>query len=91
MKLPIKLPVTEKFLWDLYNMVKELDDTSPSQPLSIREVICPDLREIRENYNKKHNRWLFSKLIDYLKRKGYIRIKNLENKKEVILTPKGVV
>lgn len=86
----MKLPITEKFLWDLYNLFEEIDDFGPSLPSSIHDAIYPDLKRLRQNYDKKRNRWQFAKLIDYLKRKGYLRIKELENKKAIILTPKGI-
>ena len=45
---------------------------------------------IFKKYRKEKGTREFSKLIYYLKRKGYIKIENLRNKKAILLTKGGV-
>jgi len=84
----MKLPITEKFLWDLYNVLEKLDEVYLGFPFryrSLKESSSPELLQLRRKYERRQ----FSKLISYLKRKGLIRIKELEEKQALILTPKG--
>lgn len=84
----MKLPITENFLWDLYNILEKLDEAYLSFPFrykSPKESSSPELLQLRRKYERKQ----FSKLISYLKKKGFIRIKELEGKEAVILTSKG--
>ncbi|PIP24905.1 MAG: CRISPR-associated endonuclease Cas2 [Candidatus Nealsonbacteria bacterium CG23_combo_of_CG06-09_8_20_14_all_36_12] len=88
----MKLLINEKFLWDLYNLIEKVDDAYAQTPFPLRtmkEVFCPDLYELRRKYEKKQGRKNFSKLISYLKRRGLIRIKELEEKKGLLITQKG--
>lgn len=86
----MRIPLTDKFLWSLYNFIEDVDRSLDfGIPRSMREGI--DFWSVKQ----KHEQWRaadrkkFSKLIYYLKKKGLIKIKNLENKKAVILTPLG--
>ena len=89
--MKIKLPVTDKFLWKLYHLLREIDETYDWLTVRTQDKIWyPDLCKLRQNYQKEQARQEFSKFINYLKRHGYIKIKKLENKKGIILTPKGV-
>ena len=55
----------------------------------MKEVCCPDLYEAKQRHKRKKARQEFSRLIYYLKKKDYIKIKNLEQNKGIILTKKG--
>ncbi|MBT9171409.1 MAG: CRISPR-associated endoribonuclease Cas2 [Actinobacteria bacterium] len=86
----MKIPVTDKFLWSLYNFIEDMDRIADfGIPRSMREGI--DIWSVKQ----KHEEWRaidrkqFSKTIYYLKKRGLIKIKNLENKKAIILTPQG--
>ena len=73
----MKLPVTDQLLWDIYNFIEGLSDVHEifaSKTWS--EVLCPELRQFRHEYGKKMDRKRFSRLIHYLKKRGYIKIKN---------------
>ena len=86
----MRLPITDKFLWDLYNLMEKVDETLDiGIPRSMREGI--DFWSVKQYHAKQRTieRRKFSKIIYYLKKKGLIKIKNLETKKAVILTPKG--
>lgn len=58
-------------------------------PRPWREVWCPELHKFRYEWEKKREKKNFSQLIYYFKKKGYIKIKNLEQKQGMILTKKG--
>jgi DNA-binding transcriptional regulator PaaX len=86
----MKLPLTDQFLLSVYNFIEKADKTYDIfAPRSLREAVCPDLLTVRRGYGRKQDRRKFSQLISYLKRKGYIAIKNFEQKKAVMLTRKG--
>ncbi|HEY4476068.1 MAG TPA: CRISPR-associated endonuclease Cas2 [Candidatus Paceibacterota bacterium] len=86
----MKLPITDQFLLSVYNFIEKADKTYDIfAPRSLREVVCPDLFTMRRGYGRERDRRKFSQLISYLKRKGYIAIKNFEQKKAVMLTRKG--
>ena len=86
----MKLPITDKFLLDLYDFLEKLGDAHNIFALrSWDEIWCPQLYEFRCKYRKKQERKNFSRLIYYLKKKGYIKIKNLEQKQAVLITKKG--
>lgn len=86
----MKLPVSDKFLLDLYNFLEKMGDiydVVSARPW--REVWNPEFHKFRYQYQKKQERRNFSRLIYYLKKKGYIKIKNLERKEAALITPKG--
>ncbi len=86
----MRLPITDKFLWDLYNFLEKLGDIQDIfAPRPWNEVWCPELHKLRYEYEKKKDRKRFSQFIYSLKEKGYIKIKNLEQKQGIILTKKG--
>ncbi len=89
--MKIKLPFTEKFLWDVYKMIEGVGDLIPDvfKLKTMKEAFYPDLYQMRKRYGKKLSRRQFANLIDYLKRRGYLKIEELKNKKALILTPKG--
>jgi len=88
----MKLPVTDKFLWDLYNFLEKVDDTLrtifPSR-MYLKEVGYHDLYYLWRRHEKEKSRKYFSQFIYNLKKRGYIKIENLKQKKGVILTKKG--
>lgn len=86
----MKLPFTDKFLWDLYDFLEKIGDIHDIfAPRPWREVWCPELHKFRYKYNKKQERKNFSRFIYYLKRKGFIKIKNLKETQAVLITKKG--
>jgi len=91
-KIKIRLPITDKFLRDVFNLMEKMDEATPDvfALKTIKEAFCPDLYKLRRKHKRELNRRQFANLIYYLKRNGYIRLKKLESKKAVILTPKGV-
>lgn len=86
----MQFPFTDKFLWDLYNFLEKISDLYDIfAPRPWREVWCPELHQFKRKYQKKKARKEFSRLIYYLKKKGLIKIKNLEQKQAILITKKG--
>jgi hypothetical protein len=86
----MNLPITDKFLWSLYNFLEQIDKTFDLfAPRTMKEAWFPDLYKLRLSIERKKTRWQFGQLIYYLKKKGYIKIKNLEQKQAVLITKKG--
>jgi len=88
----MKISVTDNFLWDVYNFLEKTDNVlhflfkAPTMHNMLPGIKNP----IFEKYQKDKKRKTFSNLIYYLKRKNYIKIKNLESKPAIILTKKGI-
>jgi len=94
----MRLPFTEKFLWDLYKALKltsgALDKfCSAGIHRNLRGVVdflkYPDYSDLKKLEEKKLGRERFGQLIRYLKYNGYLYIKEEKNKNAIILTPKG--
>ena len=97
----MKLRLTEKFLWDVYELIKFKDELMDAlwskrwygfkDPF---EMIWPDIYGMRDRYweqykdKKKKERW--AQMINHLKRKGYLNVKDLKNREAIIITPKGM-
>lgn len=87
----MRLPITEKILWAIYNSIETLDRLhEPLAPRTLKEVLYPDLYKRRREWARKMDRKRFARLIYYLKKRGWIKIKEIEDKKGIILTPKGI-
>ncbi|OHA63845.1 MAG: hypothetical protein A2843_02355 [Candidatus Wildermuthbacteria bacterium RIFCSPHIGHO2_01_FULL_48_27b] len=87
----MRLPITDKFLWDLYNAIDKVERvySSVSPPRSVRQYVYRDVIRLRKEYERRKNRRSFSQFIHYLQTKGYIKIKALGGTKGLVLTPKG--
>ena len=98
--MKIKLPFTEKFLWDIYKFFSVTGDVSSdildiwtkTHPMRLKSILYTgqDYYKIKKRYKNKHGKHKVYQLISYLKRKGYIQTPELENKEGVILTPAGI-
>lgn len=88
----MKLPVTDKFLWDLYNSIEGIGQgyEKIGPPRSMYEGVYRDVIRLRKEYARKERKRTFSQFIGYLQQKGYIKVKSLEGTKGVMLTPKGM-
>jgi len=86
----MKLPITEKFLLDVYSCAERLDKTfTVFSYRKMKEACYPSFYELKNQYKRKQTKQQFIQLIYYLKKNGYIKIKNLEQNKGVVLTKKG--
>ncbi len=87
----MRIPITDRFLWGLYNCIEEAtriyDLVSP--PRSLYQYVYRDTIRLRREYERQKARRHFSQFIRYLEEKGYIKVKNLEGTKGILLTQKG--
>lgn len=101
----MKIKLTEKFLWDVYKFVKAknniMDNIWSSKWHGFKdpfEIIWPEIHGMRdylwEQYKKEYRdrakKQRFNRIINYLKDKGYLNIKDLKNRNAVIITPRGM-
>jgi len=83
--------LTDKFLWDVYSIFEKVSDATDFllNPRTIK--FMPGIKNpIFEKYKHDKNRAKFSKLIYYAKINNYIRIKDLEGKRGILLTKEGL-
>ncbi len=94
----MKLPFTEKFLWDLYKTVLKLTGNAFDEItfINFRSFYTrigswdyPDYSYIKKLEEKKLGKKRYDRLIKYLKYKGYLYIKKSKNKNAVMFTSKG--
>lgn len=84
----MRLSLTDKFLWDLYNTLGKVRagiDAFDPYGHSIHRLILPNTP-----LGKKYSRQQFSKFVSYLKKKGYIKVANLKTKTGVMITKEGL-
>jgi len=86
----MKLPITDEFLWNLYNLSENIDDILDIALPPFRKIVFPDLHKVQRIYEKRKAKKSFSNFIYYLKKQGYIKVKNLRNKKGILFTKKGM-
>lgn len=89
----MKLPITDQFLWELYRTLEPAGDVVNFMLSSKRRQLSilaggenPIFKKYRHDMGKRH----FSKLIYYLKRNNYIKVKSLEGNKAIIITKEGL-
>lgn len=87
----MKIPLTDEFLLSLYSLIEGFDRTSEKfiPPRSMRELLYPDFYKLKQEYERKKARRTFSHFLNYLKKRGYIEIKNLKENKGILLTQEG--
>lgn len=93
----MKLPFTEKFLWDLYKFLKLTGDalneiasmSSHSFFTRIGRWSYPNYLGIKKREENKLGKERVVRLIKYLKYNGYLYVQKDKNKNAIILTPKG--
>lgn len=87
----MKIPITDKFLWDLHNFLEKVGDINDLiSPRPWEEVWSFDLHEFRREQQKKWDKIRFNQIIYYLKKNNFIKCENLKNKQAVIFTKKGM-
>ncbi|MEK7542249.1 MAG: CRISPR-associated endonuclease Cas2 [Patescibacteria group bacterium] len=87
----MKVPITDKFLWGLYNCIEQASRTYDlvAPPRSLYQYVYRDTIRLKREYDRQKARRSFSQFVRYLQEKGYIRVKTLEGTKGMLLTPKG--
>ncbi len=88
----MKLPITDQFLWDVYQSLDKSKDIlgvifNPHPRIG---DLWAEKNPVFEKYRKDKNKLKFRKLIYRLKVNNCIKVKNLEGKKAMILTKKGL-
>lgn len=88
----MRLSITDKFLWDVYKFICGTADVVnfATQRPTMRNFLPGPRNPIYKKYRDDKNKRKFDNLIYYLKRKGYIKIKNLESKQAIMLTKEGI-
>ena len=91
----MKVSITDKFLWDIYNIFEKTDSArnlifnSYSYP-KFANALRNDEDPIFTKYRKDCGRRKFANLIYYLKKNGYIKVKSLKGKQALIITKEGI-
>ena len=96
--MKIKLPFTEKFLWDLYNFKNKTGDVinkiileKHGLPFSDFNIFRDEWTNInKKKYEKERNRKRFTWLIYRLKQEGYLKTLKIKNNSAILITPKGL-
>ena len=88
----MKTSVTDEFLWDVYKVLEKAGDVADffAWPTSMVDKLYGLENPIFKKYRHDKNKRKFNNLVYYLKRKGYIKIRNLEAKSAIILTKNGI-
>ncbi len=89
----MKLPVTDQFLWDVFNAMSEAEDALRfliHPPRSLRDVAIMVDSPVYQKYYKALHPKKFAWLVYYLKKNNFIKVKNLEGKKGITITKKGL-
>lgn len=93
----MKLPFTERFLWDFYKAAKltsgALDKFCSARFRGVQGMIdfftYPKYDDLKKLEEKRLGKERFGRLIKHLKYNGYLYVKTEKNKNALILTPKG--
>lgn len=88
----MRITISDKFLWEVYNFLSEsgdILDSSFKYP-TMHNCLPGPKNPIFKKYKKERGARKFSKMIYYLKKKGYVRSHNSKNKSALILTKEGI-
>ncbi len=86
----MKLPMTDQFLLDLLEGTSDTVHFILKRRRTFGDVLPGPRDPIFEKYRKMGNRQAFNKLIYYLKKNNFIKVKNLQGNDAILLTKKGV-
>lgn len=88
----MKISLTDQFLLDLYDSLEKAGDVVNfvfKRRHTLYDVIC-EKDPVFDKYRKIKNRQKFNKVIYYLKKNNFIKVKNLEDNKTISLTKSGL-
>src|SRR3989344_5859069 len=85
----MKIPITDQFLLDMLEVVGGATDFLTGNKYRRINMLFGNENPVFQKYRKESNKRKFNKLIYYLKRKNYIRIKDLQGRKTIMLTKDG--
>ena len=89
----MKLPITDQFLWDIVRFLDHTEDTFSHMlhpPRSWGQFYISVDDPVYRKYHKMLKSERFKKLVYHLKRNNYIKSKNLQGKKAIIITKRGI-
>jgi len=82
----MKLPITDKLLYDIYNLLQNTGRLLDS-PRTIQEALNLESFRRKKEYRREKQGRDFRQILYYLRRKGYIRASTSQG---VLLTQKGI-
>lgn len=87
----MRLPITDEFLWEIFRLTQKTGDIFFFLGLGNRRepLVLPSF-SIRRMYEKRRAKQRFTDFLNYLVRKGYIKVKDLEPNQGAIITQKGM-
>ncbi len=96
--MKIKLPFTEKFLWDLYNfktragnVINQIIPERHGLPFSDFNLFRDEwTNKNKKEYEKKKSRKRFTWLVRRLKQGGHLKILRIKNNLAITITSKGL-
>ncbi len=87
----MRLPFTDKFLWDLYKLLEGLyKGVEFLNVRTMKEAVYPEWRNLRNKYAREKRKKYFGQFVHYLKKQEYVKIKNLQSSEGIMLTKKGI-
>lgn len=88
----MRVSISDKFLWDIFRFLNATGDIIDFalKPPTMYNWLPGPRNPIYKKYRHEKNKRRFGDLIYYLKRRGYIKVENLEGKKAVMLTKEGI-
>ncbi len=91
----MKIPITDQFLWDVYNFLEKAGDIAdvilvPRTEYQLVRRLTQRQNTVFEKYRKDKNKSRFHRLIYRLKKNNFIKVKNLKNNKAIMITKKGI-
>ncbi len=89
----MKIPITDQFLWDLLSSMSKAEDVFRfliHPPRTFGQIVWDSADPVYQKYRKILKPQKFARLMYHLKSNNLIKSKNLENKKAIFLTKKGL-
>ena len=88
----MKISVTDKFLWDIYKFLNGAGEAVNFmlQRPTMGNFLPGPKNPIYRKYRSAKNKRRFNNLIYYLKKRGYVSVKNLQGRQGLILTKEGI-
>lgn len=85
----MKLPITDQFLLDLLEGTSDTVHFILKRRRTFGDLLPGSKNPVFEKYRKTKDRQAFNKLIYYLKKNNFIKVKNLQGMNAVLITKKG--
>lgn len=89
----MKLPITDQFLWDIFNAVSKTEDMLRflvHPPRTWADIFWDTDNPVYQKYHKALHPKKYAWLIYYLKKNNLIKVKSLEGKHGIAITGKGL-